>query len=272
VGTIQQSIGTQPVISRIPPPEGTSAAGYTVTLTPDLPNFSTALQLNSQAGLMMSQVVTMVIDNSDNNYAIQVVHGVFNEVTNVPANGGIIVPTFSNSGSFPLNVSTMNGITPIIDLQINIIFCNYSRPSGSFGNTQASTIAGTGQNTVPLYPTLVNITSAMSYEIAPIGNYILDSLDLALEAILPTADALTTVQWQLITAPLGEIICQGQISANLNGPNIWFGGNAIYSPIDRTWPLGLILPRQNQININIPTLVNVSQCLFRVNLSGINTP
>ena len=83
--SVQQTIGSVPIISRLPPPEGNMAAQLTFTLTPTQPNVATSLQLNSQGGLMMSQVLTLVIDNTKNGYPINVVHGALNENVQVAA-------------------------------------------------------------------------------------------------------------------------------------------------------------------------------------------
>lgn len=89
MGNYQNIIGAIPVVSLSPPPEGSAAAQVTYTLTPSLPAVSASYQLSSQAGLAMSQIVTLIIDNSANLYPIEVTHGVLSEVTNVPAGGQV---------------------------------------------------------------------------------------------------------------------------------------------------------------------------------------
>lgn len=270
-GTYQQAIGSQPVIARNPPPEGTMAAGFTVTLTPDFPNFATALQLNSQSGLMLSQVVTLVLDNSNNGYAITVIHGAFNEVTNVPAGGALIVPTFSNSGSYPLNVAVANGITPVVDLVVDIIFCNYSRQPGSFGNTSNGTVLGSGQNSAAIAGTIVGLNNTGFTAITGVGNWILDSFDMAAEAGSTASGSTITCTATIQLVCGGVNICAINPSVDLIAGEI-AGGSMIGTPVARTWPLGLILPRGNAIELFVSIFSNYNELSVRVNLSGWNTP
>lgn len=246
-------------------------AGYVVTLTEEQPNFATALQLNSQAGLMLSQVVTLVIDNSDNQYGIIIVHGVFNEVINVPANGALIVPTFSNSGAFPINVSVQNGISPTVPLQVNIIFCNYSRQPGSFGNTSNSTILGTGQNSGPIAASVLAINNTGYIAITANGNWILDSLDMAVEAGSTASGSEVTCDATITLVCGSANICAINPTVLLESGQI-AGGSMIGTPVQRTWPLGLILPRNNSIQLFTSVFANYNEINVRLNLSGFNTP
>jgi hypothetical protein len=127
---VQNSFGSVPVQAVNPPPEGTMATQLSFLLTAEEPSIGQSLQLSSQSGLMLSQVVTICIDNSDNIYAVSITHGVFNENTLVPAFSSIIIPTFSSKSNYPINVAAVlppGAVALTSNLQVNIIFMNYAR-------------------------------------------------------------------------------------------------------------------------------------------------
>src|SRR5258708_1971654 len=115
---------TQNVLSSVsvqnvqPPPEGTMAALLKFTLDANTPSISLSLQLSSQGGLLLSQVVSLSIDNSENDYPILVIHGILNEVVQVAAQATVIIPTFSNRGPYTITVSTPTGAAPSTALPI----------------------------------------------------------------------------------------------------------------------------------------------------------
>jgi hypothetical protein len=274
MGTIQQTIGSQPIVNLDPPPEGTMASGLTFTLTPGQPNAATNLQLSSQAGLMMSQVLTLVIDNSQNLYPIVVVHGAFNEKVTAPAGATLIVPTFSNKNTYPINVSVANNITPLSNINVNIIFCNYQRQAGSFGNTGQSSIIGTGLNTGTLASQSVIITGTGTYVIGiwPTPNYILDSLDLTFGGCTPSAGGLYEIQFAVTTDKTTPGLDIETFNLFGEGPSgTLIPGPMVGSPISRTWPVGYLCPRGGQLQLDVGTFNGLTNFVVNVNISGVTT-
>ena len=66
MGTVQNVTLSLPIIARVPPPEGQTGANVNFTL--DGGNVATynLFQLNSQNGLVMSQVCSLCVDNTKN--------------------------------------------------------------------------------------------------------------------------------------------------------------------------------------------------------------
>jgi hypothetical protein len=275
---IQNTIGSTPISNVIPPPEGNLAAALAFVLTPAEASIAANLQLSSQSGLMMSQVITLLIDNTANAYPITVVHGALSETTTVAALSQVIVPTFSNKSSFPINVALSGNVTPSANATINIIFLNYVRQSWSYNNTQQSAIIATGQNTFPIGPQIINVTGTGIFQIAPgpTGSFIFDSLDIALEGYKATAVGLVTGIFTLSCGNVAGTICAFQIVAE--APDLLFhSGAGVWSPIYRTWPQGLVggpslaAARQASLFLQCSALSNAVSLLLRVNISGIAT-
>ena len=251
MGGYQQVIGSLPVRNVQPPPEGTMAAGLTFTLTSVEPSVTASLQLNSQGGIQLSQVVTLSIDNSDSPYAISVTHGVFNEVTTVPAYASIIIPTFSSQGgTYTLIVEaiTPNSAPLTSEIQVNIICMNYPRTPGSFGNTTITSIAGGNQNVAPLVSTVIAFTGPGVTQIAAVGNYILDSLDIYCTFMTAASSGTpATLLWNLYSfdnpAALATIASDQPATPPATSDIEVFAGGQFTAPISMSWSQGLILPR-----------------------------
>src|ERR1700727_2429946 len=105
--TTQTVLGSSPIVALDPPPEGKQGVSITFTFSPGgAASFATFYQLNAPSGgLPMSQVVTLCLDNTENPLAIAVTHGAFNETVTVPGNTYLIVPTFSNKGPYPIEIT-----------------------------------------------------------------------------------------------------------------------------------------------------------------------
>jgi hypothetical protein len=280
-GTLQNTTGSIPVTALDPPPEGTMATKLSFALTPVEPAANATLQLSSQGGLQMSQVVTLSIDNSNNQYAISVTHGVFNENVIVPAFGAVIVPTFSaRGGSYSLLVAAdvpSNGLLTTI-LNVDIICMNYSRTPGSFGATNIlSIIGGSGQNTTNLVNMGVISPVNTQVTLRGSGNYILDSLDFFIEGIDAIAAGTFQLDWTIYAAFGGlpnQPICSGFIIGTATAAG-WISGAAITSAVSRTWVLGFGVQRNNSIVLDISPVnpaINIDAIYFRANISGVSTP
>lgn len=268
---VQNVNGSVPITNIQPPPEGTMAASVNVTLTAAEPMAAQTFQLSSQNGLMLSQVVALVIDNSANAYPLTVTHGALAETTQVAAATVVIVQTFSSrAGGFPLQVAAVGNIVPTATLDIDIIFLNYPRQPGTFSATAQSTIIATGQNTESLYSGVLIPTATGLYPLVAAGNYILDSLDMAVEGFFPTAAGLVAITYSLIVP--GTQIHSGEMVFTAAAGGSWTSGANVNAPTYRTWPQGLLLSRGQILNLWITQFVNCTSSLFRINISGVSTP
>lgn len=127
-----------PVIANEPPPEGRMLAVLPVVLTPTNYSQSKAIQIGFAGS--MSQVRTLYVDNTANSLQIVLIHGVGLQTTVIPANGGAIIPTGSNRGSYSLNIATQNA--PAVDTSVQVTLYNYEIPPSQWGGTQIVTISG----------------------------------------------------------------------------------------------------------------------------------
>lgn len=272
MGYQQTVIGAIPVVNVLPPPEGTAAAQVTYTLTPSLPAISASYQLSSQAGLNMSQVITLIIDNSENLYPIAVTHGVLGEVTIVPAGAKVITPTFSNRSTYPITIKAASSITPSSNLTVNVAFLNYFRAAANVGsNLQSSPIASGLNSTSTIFTGITKITANGIYVLTPTaGNFIIDSLDFAAEVGTATGSGECTALVQLSASDLYPI---AQIFPTANFSAAGQFGMAQYSaPVSKTFPFGLITPRNNAIFLDVTLYSGYSSLYVRTNLSGWTMP
>lgn len=270
---VQNAIGSVPVTNVQPPPEGLMAASVQFVLTPGEPSIVQSFQLSSQGGLLLSQVVALFLDNSQNAFPIVAVHGALNETTQVPAFSTAVTPTFSGRGPFSISIGTVNGVAPTANLTVNVIFLNYPRPAGTFSATSQSTIIATGQNTTTIFAGILGFTAAgQNFNVTNAGNFVLDSLDLSVDGF----DAAASGAWAIFVSVVcgGVNIAQTQPVGTAGGAG-WMAGGSIHAPVQRTWPQGLILPRGGIINVSAGSggsTFNMAQAQVRLNISGINSP
>src|SRR5208283_1666852 len=196
----QNVVAAIPVNAIDPPPEGQRAAKINVSLTPISFYNANQFQLNSQSGLTLSQVCTLVIDNSQNSSPITVVHGALSQQVLVPQNTTTIVPTFSTKGYYFLSVGAI--IAPTQTLNIPITLLNYVRQGGQFSAQQnvnvqnagaiditvggptpitiQNTILNTGHNSTVLVSSIAQLTPGApttTFGTAALKAWLLDSLD-----------------------------------------------------------------------------------------------
>jgi hypothetical protein len=266
--TVQQATSSVPIVNIQPPPEGQMAAKQTVVLTPGIIEYDNVFQLSSQSGLLLSQVVTLIIDNSQNAYPLAVVHGALAENLQVAALSVVIVPTFSaRAGGYPLQITAIEQNTPAVNLNIDVIFMNYPRPPGTFSATNQATIIATGQNTNSLVAVTANLPAGSNLMLSA-GNYIFDSLDIACEGFNPTAAGTCSVPYQLLSGP--QVIQTGDVVFTAADAS-WIQGGQINQAGQRTWPQGLLLGRGRAVTLSL-LFYNITQAIFRVNISGVSTP
>lgn len=272
--TVQTIFGAIPVQTG-EPPEGKLTAGFAYTLTSIEPSLANSWALNSMSGgLRMSQVVTLCVDNSAGEYALSIVHGALNEKLIVPAFASVIVPTFSTKASYPINMAAVGDILPSIPLSFRIVLCNYARRPGSFSSVVATSIVGTGQNSMVLASGVSDFTfTQVSFSVVPPGNWVLDSIDIAIEGVHMSAIGPATINWSLVVTNLVQaifIISSEVIIQSL--PAGWTAGRQIQRPFYVTYPNGLMIPSNGSL-----TLVNesaqhvgipLSDILMRCNVSG----
>ena len=272
---VQNNLGSTPIIALDPPPEGNMAAQVLFTLTPTQGNITTNFQLNSPGGFQMSQVVSLCVDNTPNAFPVTVIHGALSETLNVAAGGFYVVPTFSNKSPYPISVTAGSpGTSPVLtaSLNVNITFLNYARQSGTFGGTSQLSTISTGVNSQILAGHTYDLSAIGNTTLAPAGNYILDSMDMSIDYVVAAA-VITNVSIVDIGLNAGDTVGP-QIAVMRVGVGATAGqtySNVIQS-VSRTWPNGLILPRNSLIQITVYTFQMVTEARFRINLSGYSTP
>jgi len=188
VATIQNVNPAIPVVARPVPPEGARAAPITFTLSPAAPLVSSAFNMSDQAGLMLSQVVTLVAVNNSVYTPILITHGILDESFVLAPGSQAIVPTFSSQGSYPLAAEAVGGTTAET-FTFEAILLNYERTPGlySLPLPVAVTVQNTGENSQVITGTTFHITATSNINLTGNGNWILDSLDFACENVIPTA-------------------------------------------------------------------------------------
>lgn len=149
VQTIQNAQFAFPVTAKDIPPEGQMGIQIPYSLSPTNSVQAFSYALNSASGFKLSQVVTLIIDNTQNPQSVSVIHGITGSTVQVPAGVEYIVPTFSNSGPYLLDIQTLTPPTSVC--QTIITFLNYDRLS-EFGTSQniiqgSSTIGSSFVNT-----------------------------------------------------------------------------------------------------------------------------
>lgn len=119
-----------------PPPEGYKGVLAPFPFAVGQTTAANYFQLNSQSGLLMSQVETICVDNTQNPQPLNIVHGAFNEQTTIPAYTYTILPTFSAAnGIYSLTMST---VAAAAAFTVNVTLLNYVRQAGSVTNTNQS--------------------------------------------------------------------------------------------------------------------------------------
>src|SRR5208282_2652765 len=102
VQTVQQVVAAFPVTFNAVPPEGQKAISFVVTLSSTTLTYANFFNLQS---LLVSQIVTAIIDNTQSDVDITVSAGITNTNTVIPAGGGVIIPVFSSGPTFNLIIS-----------------------------------------------------------------------------------------------------------------------------------------------------------------------
>ena len=265
MGIVQNVTLSLPIIARVPPPEGQTGANVNFTL--DGGNVATynLFQLNSQNGLVMSQVCSLCVDNTKNGGTLTVTHGAFNEVVLIPPYTFQIFPTFSTQGQYPLSINGLNACT------VPVILLNYVRPPAQFPTTHQTSIFNTGYNVWSYYSNVIKITGNGLTELGLSGNMWIDSLDLAIDTVNTAADAQDCAMAFTINDPesISWNILSGQVGLYVatHGQNI---GGSFYPPMYRTWPQGYMCG-------GIPTLgvsgfTGFAAVYMRINFSAYQPP
>ncbi len=282
----QNVVAAIPVNAIDPPPEGQRAAKIVATLTPIAFYSAQQFQLNSQSGLTLSQVCTLVIDNSQNNAPIAIVHGALNQQVLVPANTTTIVPTFSTKGYYFLSVGAI--LPPTQNLVIPITLLNYPRQGGQFSSQQnvnvqnasaiditvggptpitiQNTVLNTGHNSSILL-SIYNSSAAVgtvSYGTAATKNWTLDSLDFAIEFLQGTAAGLAQAGIQVLVGGIAVHSCYPVYPFAAAG----YIQGSVNMATHRTWPQGMTLNGVTAIQVKTASLSNLTSVGYRLNISG----
>lgn len=271
MGIVQNVIGSTPIINIQPPPEGQHALTIQYQITGIVPMITEFYQLNALGSFALSQVCTLLIDNSLNLYPIAIIHGALNTLTNVQAGGQTIVPTFSNNGPYAIQIAAAGNITPASTLTVNITFMNYFVPSSSFTNAPLNSVVVTGLNSTLLYSSFNTITNLLLAVSA--GNYVLTELEMFVENIVPVSTGLTAAYISVGTF-LNSVfnpIASMRPGFNATGTAA-VAGSQISAPVNLQWGNGFLLPRGAAIYWGLTSSTNISTVVGRLNLYGYNTP
>lgn len=266
VPTVQQVVGlAAPIVNVNPPPEGLMGIEISYTLTNAAPNQSSQLQLSSAAGVPLSQILSLCIDNTRNGVPVVVTHGAFNEVCTVPALTHVIVPTFTARGMpYSISVAPVQS-PPSNNLIIDVIFLNYSRQSGSYPSTSANSGANSGNNSGVIYSNVGNYTSSGVYPVTNPGNFIITWIDSYIDGLKPTATGncyvLVNIGYGTYNFPSDEAVAYAPSADFLAGP-------LIGAPITFSLSEGLFLPRGITIDLVVNSMSNVTNFNWRANIYG----
>lgn len=267
--TVQPGVlnGT-PIVARNPPPEGQMAVQIPVALTPSIYAANNIQQLSSGQVGGMSQVVSFIVDNSNNSLPLIVTHGALNETTTVPAMTMQTLPTFSLKDFWQWSVATPTA--PGINTNVNLIALNYERAPSTVRQSSTS-IQNTGENSGVLIANTFNFSGNANIFIGSPGAagtyWILDSLEIAIEALQCTAAGFVGCVLKLVCATL--VIEQLAPQTNLGGAGDV--ANNPVAPVERTWPQGLLIPFNAQFFLQVSGATNLSELQVRCNLTGYNT-
>lgn len=273
--TVQNNFNAIPVVSFANPPEGKKTARFAGQLTASVSFYAQAWQLNSAGnGLPMSQVQTLCVDNSNNGYPLQVIHGALNETVIVPSFSTVIVPTFSNASSYAVNVSALGNISPAVPMNFRLFLLNYTRSAGTFSGVLSTSLTGTGQNTLPLFSGVVDSTTS-DLQLLNGGDYIFDSIDVAIEGAQAFNAGNAVMGWTLSFIDLSQFpvvvreLVTGEFVFVFGAANQWVQGS-VCKPIHQTSFNGIITTGGVGLFATFadPSSSNVLRALMRVNISG----
>lgn len=99
---------------------------------------------NSFSNIGMSQVRAIYVDNALNTQPLSITHGAAQQTFIVPAAGGAIIPTTSQSGTYTFNLATGN--PPPAEFPVNISLYNYEIEPAIWGTE----IIVVNNNTIPI--------------------------------------------------------------------------------------------------------------------------
>jgi hypothetical protein len=258
-GTVQNVLASAPIVALKPPPEGQAATQIVYTFGPSVISFINNYQLSISNGLQLTQVCSLVIDNTANPLAITVTHGVLNQSVIVPPYTSDTVQTYSARGNYPCTV-TCNA-TPASTCQTTITYLNYDKQSSNFSNSSIGSGAG-------VLTTLVqSFTGVGSIFVGGPGNYVLNEL------------TLNCVQMSAIGA--GNMACQvavvvGGLYVHTLACNDVATAGGLRVPINyasfRTFPTPLAMPRNSNINLQCQAFTNLTVAYFTLCMSGFAVP
>jgi hypothetical protein len=255
-GTVQNVQGAIPILARVPPPEGQMAAQVPLVFTPFQFNYSNTFQLNAQSGLFLSQVVSLIIDNSGNPYPVQVTHGALQQTITVPGYTETIIPTFSARGFYSLEVGLLS--VPVDAVSVNLILLNYERGVGAISETIPNTLQGSS-----LYSTVISFTGVSSSVFLPPANYALIDIEMVLSYMyIPVAGAgqVLIIIFSDVSLPVTSLLA----SAYASTPG--------YQPCQfrtaRQFSTPLYLPRGNNLTFSCTYIYNCNYVQGTLNVSG----
>lgn len=269
MGTVQPNVlGSTPIVNNSPPPEGQyavllsfpfSAAGWTS---------AQQLQLNAPGGgIALSQVASILIDNTGSLIPLAVIHGAMSTTTHCPAGMAMLVPSFSNRAPYQLIVSLASPPPAGVTMTPTITLFNYANNTAQWGLAQSqgatelcadvTEISGNGTTTVVAAP--------------PTGYWILYTLDFAIEFAISTATSGSA--YCLFTCSVaGTTLFQNEPAYNSTASNVLVQGVDLSWPVSLTWPNGFLCPEGAAVELVVSGYTNIGAVTYRLNISGVNAP
>src|SRR5271166_3015729 len=136
--------------------------------------------------------------------------------------------------------------------------------------TTVNNIVNSTHNSGPLASSLFNLAGNGNFTILGSGNWVLDSLDIAVEVVQSTAAGACAANFAFNCG--GATFHDFYASCNAGGALLTIPGIGVNAPSYRTWSQGLALPRGNTITCAVTGWLNYQGVIVRVNLSGYNAP
>ncbi len=136
--------------------------------------------------------------------------------------------------------------------------------------TVVNNLVNSGHNSGPLASSLFNLNGNGNFTILGSGNWVLDSLDIAVEVVQSTAAGACAANFAFTCG--GSTFHDFYASCNAAGALLTIPGIGVNAPSYRSWGQGMALPRGNTITCAVTGWLNYQGVIIRVNISGYNAP
>lgn len=268
MATLQNINAFVPVLALNPPPEGKRAASLTVTIGYAQTTFTQQIQLNAPSGIMLSQVVTLIVDNTANPNPITVTHGALGQTAQVAGGAEFIIPTFSTSGFYSLTI--VNAALVVTPVPIVIILLNYERQPNYVGyNQQSSVIINASLNNTLASQFITLSTVGQTQVLLPAlpspQEYGLIELEITIVAVGATAAGQFFAEVYFVDQ-LGAVVVAVVVALGMATAAGYIGGPWTTR---RTFTQPLILAPGLSYEVRLVQLSNVSNVYITASMTGI---